>query len=84
MALYITYENKEEREWHVGQVSPDGWRRVSHIQADGHELEHIVDRYQCGGQRGNAQTHCYSIPMPMNRRVVRWCGDIAKIIVANL
>ena len=71
--------------WHIGQTLPPiKIDSVVSLQADGDELEHIVDQYQCGGQRANTATYCYSIPMPMDKPVVTWYGDIAKTIIVNL
>lgn len=75
MALYVIYEDDTEIEWHMGKVIPSGFQNVKMVQADGHELDYIQKQYSMNNN--------YSIPMP-NQRVVRWCGDIAKTIIANM
>lgn len=62
--------------WHVGEKNPVPYEKViavTEVQADGDELEHIEDMFQLNKQ----------IPIP-RRRVVRWFGDHAKLIVGNL
>ncbi len=74
-----------QKEWHVGEKNPINFGEtsmISEIQVDGHELQHIQDQY-CG-QVAAMTTRVYSIPMPSNKRVIRWFGDIAQTIVANL
>lgn len=94
MALFITAYSKDrgvkisETQWHVGSPKPieheylfDDYgphRCYLDIQADGHELEHIKTLFRTGGNGG------YSIPMPVNKRVVRWYGDIAATIIFNM
>lgn len=60
-------------DWHVGEVFPifpvDVLDAIVMVQADGHELEHIYEK-----------TNWVRIPRP----VVKWFGDDAKFIVANL
>ena len=73
--LYIILNGKE-RTWHVGQPSPISHSEaadVDEIQADGDELEHIVDMFPINR----------SLPIPRGR-VVRWFGDHAKLIAGNL
>ena len=54
---------------------------ISSLQADGQELEHIWNQY---GQNTYAGQIVYSIPIPIDKPVVTWFGDIAKTIIANL
>lgn len=77
MALYITYTNRD-REYHVQDFTDNVKRNnirgtaigVESVQADGHELEYIQNRFT-------------NLPT-VNNRVVRWYGDYAKFIVGNL
>lgn len=73
MALYITFEDNSGTNWHIGEKNPVEYGKVNfvrEVQADGHELDHI---------HGN-----FSRIPEANKRVVRWFGDHAKFIVANL
>lgn len=77
MALKIIFIDEDKAEWKVGQNFPWVIERIREIQADGDELEHIRDLFLNRGQ--------YTIPMPFRTmKSVRWWGDIAKTIVANL
>jgi len=76
--LYVSEKNGDSFDWYVG----DGrvWRRfpqdaanVDFVQADGDELTYILDNF-------NNLPH-YSGP---NKRVHRWFGDHARLIVGNL
>lgn len=76
--LYITYlENgvQRVRSAHVGSNSCASLMSESieilSAQADGHELEHIWQ-------------HTTGLPDAKGNRVVKWFGDHAKFIVANL
>jgi hypothetical protein len=60
-------------DWHVGESNPVKYFELEDVvvvQADGHELELIAS--------------WSGVPIPKDRRVVRWFGDTAKFIVANL
>lgn len=73
--LSIQFHSGVERTWHVGKKVPISYQEVNavnDIQADGHELEHIL----CMFDHSN-----FLIP---KGRVVRIFGDLAKTIVANL
>ena len=75
MALYIIADNREYN-WHVGEPNPVRFEHVDdviEVQADGDELEHIEMMF-----RSN------SFPLFFNKRVCRWFGDYAKLIVGNL
>lgn len=60
--------------WYVGKDNPVSFHEVydvMEVQADGDELLHIF--------------HCNPILMPQySSSVIRWFGDDAKFIVANL
>lgn len=74
--LSILLEDGNYRDWHVGYPNPVAYhevREVLEVQADGDELEHIETMFQRGKE----------LPIP-RRRVVRWFGDHAKLIVGNL
>lgn len=61
------------KDWHIGEKNPipyNGVNSVIDIQADGDELRHI-------------QSSFTNIPIA-NVRVMRWFGDIARTIIANL
>lgn len=86
MALYIVYEGGETT-WHVGQkadFSAKFINNVTHIQADGDELQYLYKQYGFDVSPTLNPKPVYSIPMPTNQRVIRWFGDIAKTILANL
>ncbi len=92
MAYYAVMKSGTEHQWHTQNEVPEMIYRnienVEMLQADGHELQHIIDQYGYKTQAkygiGDTVTFCYSIPMPKNVQVVRWYGDIAKTIIANL
>lgn len=70
--LYIIDADGKELVWYVGQnlagyTSP---HRVTELQADGNELEHIRNMFP----------HL----TPVGVRVAQWYGDIAKTIFINL
>lgn len=81
--LAIKFKDSEgfEEEWHIGEPCPigiDSIEDVSMIQADGHELQHILDQYY------SLETSNSTIPSIQRVRVMRWCGSIAQTIIANL
>ncbi len=71
--LYIktTYANQDEIEWHVEEFLSINADHVLLIQADGNELDLILDIF------GNSIPHSH-------RLVQSWFGDIAKSIVFAL
>lgn len=83
MALYIVTTKKPDFEWHIGErleLSPEYINTIQYIQADGDELEHIVIEFTL---ISNTYANI-TIPLPKTKRVVKWYGDIAKTIIANL
>lgn len=80
--MYVTfYENGCEKEYHIEDpIDHDRELRyisgIEWIQADGHELEAIQQKYLYGNGG-------YTIPMPRGQ-VSRWYGDIARSIHLNL
>jgi len=65
-----------ETGWHIGEQNPFQHRhaeieRVIEVQADGDELAYIYNKFN-------------NLPTMPLRRVVRWFGDHAKFIAANL
>jgi hypothetical protein len=66
---------REEYTWHVGEynikLTSSDLSRVSCVQADGDELDYILRNFK-------------NIPVSTNVTVVRWFGDVAKFIAANL
>lgn len=78
MSLAIKLNTKQIKTWNIGQPLPcnyDEIAQIEYIQADGDELEYIKNTFVFNNN--------YTIPIPRNR-VVRWFGDIAKIIVDSL
>jgi hypothetical protein len=78
--LYITYTTSSDgcdlisTGWHVGQPNPINFHNVNkvvEVQADGDELLFIATQFR-------------NIPMALKPSVVRWFGDDAKFIAANL
>jgi len=71
--MYIRYKTATAT-FHVNEDTT-GLRQtaalVIGVQADCDELEFIRD-------------HFNNLPIPNNKRVVSWYGDLAKFIVANL
>lgn len=60
--------------WHVGEelkLTPIDIRYVLEVQADGDELQAVYEKFD-------------NIPTSAWNRVVRWYGDHAKFIAANL
>lgn len=93
MALTIIFENNVAREWNIGQPSPimyDEAHIVKEIAASGDELERIQAifgfTFMSSANDGKHMqiNWCYSIPMPKHKKHVRWIGEIAKNIAANL
>lgn len=86
MAYSVKYKGDPMpgRAWYVnGPTVPDELiPKIEYLQADGDELEHIKNQYKSAGSM--QFEYIYSIPMPMNRIVVRWYGCTAQTIVANL
>jgi hypothetical protein len=68
-------------DWHVGyslpRISP---LDIEFIQADGDELDYVVRLFT--PIRDGVSRPC-TIPVP-RQRVVRWYGDIARTIYANI
>lgn len=78
MALYIQYTDKSHVMLHINTIRPvnlENNRAIEFIQADGHELELIQNTFRINGR--------YTIPMT-NKKIVKWHGDIARTIIANL
>lgn len=71
--LYIVKDFGSEIHWHRGESLPSDLNihQVVEVQADGEELEMILLRQE-------------NLPVPNRGRVMRWFGDHAKFIVANL
>lgn len=82
MALYIVLTKDEIQpviQWHVGSELPKvDINQIDYIQADGDELFHIIQLFKF------RSTDTFTIPIPFDKRVVKWYGDIAKTIIANL
>jgi hypothetical protein len=76
MSLYIV-TSKEEICCHIGEIIPArNPYDVLELQADCDELIAIRNLF--------ASDRTFTIPMPQCNRVVRWFGDIARTIYANL
>lgn len=80
--LYVTFISKihlgvtEEFSWHVGSPEfADGKFNSSEyfveVQADGHELEYILQNFT-------------GLLIRKDRRVITWSGDAAEFIFNNL
>jgi hypothetical protein len=71
--LSVIHKSGRVLQWHTGENFA-GIRtlsnEISNVQADGDELEHIKRNFS-------------NIPMT-NKPVIKWFGDDAKFIVANL
>lgn len=86
MALYIIHTDGRynmEAIWHVGESTTMNMPELStitHIQADGDELEYIKELFRL---EMTGVPH-YTIPMPLDRSLVTWYGDFARTIIANL
>lgn len=82
--LYVEMRNSTHLSWHVGEklkpndildassVIASTIEDVVMVQADGDELDYIIDKFGIAAMR------------PKNSNVVKWYGDIAKFIVGNL
>lgn len=72
MALFIE-GGMGNTAWHIGQKAPnlDITRNAISIQADGDELEYILNQFT-------------DIPKSNTVRVMQWFGDHAKFIATNL
>jgi hypothetical protein len=73
MSLYVTINNVDDhRPFHLGVAMRDHHcvDRITAIQVDNTELEYIRDNIP-------------GLPIP-NKRVVKFYGDTAKMIVGNL
>jgi hypothetical protein len=84
MAMYAVLSDGQEIQWHVGEDVKEIWqphnpklprRVVVELQADGHELEHVLKNFS-------------NIPIRMVNRVPHrsmiWFGDHARFIYHNL
>lgn len=99
--LVIFTTDGHEITWHVGEPVPEMWGkdkkrhngldRISFLQADGHELEHITKVFTTqqtvhappGEEPASIKMDVPSLPMP-SKSVCRWSGDLAKTIYLNL
>lgn len=70
--MFINFENKRITGWHIGETLPLDLRKekVSHIQANGDELEWIEDTF-------------LGIPK-VKKRVVIYTQPFAELIFANM
>ena len=88
MALYIISYSNGDIVRHIPfdhlSFDPRVIDDVKYIQADGHELEAIKKVFEHCAVGTVPHAIMYSIPMPYDRRVVQWWGDIAKTILSNL
>jgi DNA-binding IclR family transcriptional regulator len=88
MALYIKKEGSMGSigySWNVGQPSPiidTAISTITYIQADGDELELILNSF-CTNPHANHTSRHYTIPVA-KERVMKWYGDIARTIIANI
>ena len=85
--LMEKHDNLGERE--VNRVQANILDKVFMLQADGHELQYIMEQYvSLPGHDSNGHSRQYgyalSIPSPRGKRIVRWAGDIARTILLNL
>lgn len=68
-------DGTHKKVWHVHEPRPklsdSDLVNTVFLQADGHELEYVHENFK-------------KIPRTNNRSVVRWYGDHAKFIAANL
>ncbi len=90
MAFYAHFKNGKGMTWHVSKLTSailvdTEIENMIYLQADGDELEHIQKQYTTYHTATSPHTrNGYSIPMPLNIRVVRWYGDLGKSIAFNL
>ena len=72
--LVIMFSNGNEKCWHIGErivMDYDDVLNVVEVLADGHEFEWIKENF-------------VNLPYPKNGPVVRWFGDMAKMIANAL
>lgn len=72
--LYIKLPEGESTTWYTGERCPVAFadiKNVEEIQADGGELDLIL-------------RVCQNIPVVTTTNVMRWFGDDARFIVANV
>ena len=62
---------EREFSWHVGKPRPIIEEEVIEVQADGDELAYIIGSF-------------VNLPRPVEKSVMRWYGDHAKLIAHNL
>lgn len=81
--LYVEMRNSTHLSWHAGEKKPKELLGASSviastvedvvmIQADGDELDYIINKFGVAAMR------------PKGNTVVKWYGDVAKFIVGNL
>ena len=81
--LYVELKRNAHLSWHVGEKKPNELLDASSvvastvedvvmIQADGDELDYIIDKFGIAAMR------------PKGSNVVKWYGDIARFIIGNL
>lgn len=81
--LHIVFSDALLITAHVGSPLPEYEpHMVETLQADGHELEKIVELFTTPFKSASTPEVC-TIPLP-NRRVVCWYGDMAKTIASAL
>jgi len=72
--MYISFQNKIFRRWHIGEskreiiIYPS---QIEAIQADGDELDVILNSF-------------HNLPCHKSNMVQTWTGDIARFIWDNL
>jgi hypothetical protein len=72
MALFITNRYGQTSEWYMGDSRPELNHLIDSVEADGDELVCLQSaRFR-------------DLPMVLNTKAVKWFGDHAKFIVANL
>jgi len=74
VTLWINYKNigDPDRQWHVGEtLRHPASQGVESVQAEGDELEYILNNFR-------------NLPNAPACRVVKWFGEHAQFIVANL
>jgi hypothetical protein len=72
--LTIIFESGKGRDWHIGEKNPVEYAEaiaIAEIQLDGDELEYVINKFR-------------NLVIPSHKRVVRYFGDVAKLIVVNL
>lgn len=85
MALYIVTNGQQEKVYNIPfrGFNDQTIHSVSHILADGDELETITELFCNRHLVEQNYIVIPSIPLPKSR-VAIWYGDIAKTILANL